>query len=80
MVTPDQWIIPFNIVNGLTRMPMQPSTDADPDTLPHVIITSDDTFDPVLDHSIDIENDMYHPPWILPLMKKNSHLLINAHP
>ena len=30
--------------------------------LPHVIITSDDIWDPtVLDHLIDIENDTYHP-------------------
>ena len=61
MVKPNQWIIPFNIINGLTRMPMQPPTDDELDNLPHVIITSDDTWDPtVLDHSIDISNDTYH--------------------
>ena len=50
MVTPNWW------------MPMQPSTDEDLDKLPHVIITSDDILEPtVLDHSIDIENDIYHP-------------------
>ena len=49
MVTPDQWIIPFNIINGSTDMPMHPSTDE-----PHVIVTSDDIWDPtILDHSID---------------------------
>ena len=42
MVTPHQWIIPFNNINGLTRMSMQPSTDEDLDNLPHVIVTSDD--------------------------------------
>ena len=62
MVTPDWWIIPFNIINGLTRMAMHPSVDEDLDHLPHVIITSDDIWDPtVLDHSINIENDTYHP-------------------
>ena len=62
MITPDQWIIPFNIINGLTRTPMQPSTNEDLDKLPPVIITSDDKWDPtVLDHLIDIDNDIYHP-------------------
>ena len=62
MVTPDQWVIPFNIINGLTRMPMQPSMDDDLDKLPHIIITTDDMWDPtVLDHSIDTENDIHHP-------------------
>ena len=42
---------------------MNPSTDEDLDHLPHVIIISDvnDIWSPsVLDHSIDIENDIYH--------------------
>ena len=29
IVTPNQWIIPVNIINGLTRMCMQPSMDED---------------------------------------------------
>ena len=62
MVTPDQWIIPFNIINGLPRMPMQPPMDDDLDNLPHVIVTSDDIWDPsVHDHTIDIPTDTYHP-------------------
>ena len=62
MITSDQWIIPFNIINGLTRMPMHASMDEDLDHLPHVIVTSDDIWDPtVLDHLIDIENDIYNP-------------------
>ena len=61
MVTPNWWIIPLNIINGLTRMPMQASMDEDLDKLPHVIC-SDDIWDPtILDHSIDIKNDIYHP-------------------
>ena len=40
---------------------MQPSMDKDLDKLPHVIITSNDIWEPtVLDHSIDIEHDFYH--------------------
>ena len=62
MVTPNQWIIPFNIINGLTRMPMQSPTDDKIDNLPHIIITSDDIWDrTVLEHLIYIANDIYHP-------------------
>ena len=42
MVAPHWWIISFKIVNGLTKMPMQPSTNEDHNKLPHVIITSND--------------------------------------
>ena len=48
MVTPNQWIIPFNSINGLTIMPMHPSTDDNLDQHPHVIITSDDIWDPAV--------------------------------
>ena len=60
MVTPNWWIIPFNIINGLTRMPMCPPTDDDLENLPYVIITTDDIWDPtILNHSIDLSNDTY---------------------
>ena len=40
---------------------MKPPTDDKLDSLPHVIITSDDIWYPtVLDHLIDISNDIYH--------------------
>ena len=62
MVTPNWWIIPFNIINGLATLPMHRSMDEDLDCLPHVIITSEDIWDPtVLNLSIDLENDTYHP-------------------
>ena len=56
MVTPNWWIIPFNIINGLTWMPMQPSMDKDLAKLPHVIITSDDIYHPTMDSNIDEED------------------------
>ena len=63
MVTPNQSIIPFNIVNGLTRMPMCPLMDDNLENLPHVVITSDDIWDPtILDNSIGPSNHTYHPP------------------
>ena len=62
MVTLNQWIIPFNIVNQLTRMPMHPFMDEDLDKLPHAIVTGDDIWGPtILDHLIDIEHDTYPP-------------------
>ena len=79
MVTPDQWIMPFNIIIGLTRTPMQPSMDEDLHKFPHVIITSDDIWDPsVLDYSIDIMIFTI-PLWLQKLMKI-LHILMNAHP
>ena len=61
---------------------MQPSMDEDLDKLPHVIITSDNICNhTVLDHSIHIEDDIYHTLWIrILMMKKILHLLMNAHP
>ena len=39
-----------------------PSMNEDLAQLPHATVTSDDIWDPtVLDHFIDIENDIYHP-------------------
>ena len=62
MVSPDWWIIPLNIIKGLTRIPMCSPMDDNLKTLPHVIITSDVIWDPiVLGHSIDPFNDTYHP-------------------
>ena len=41
---------------------MQLSTNGRLYQLPHVIITSDDIWDPtILDHYIDVENDIFHP-------------------
>ena len=51
----------LSILLALTRMPIHHSMDEDLDELPHVIIMSDDILDStVLDHLIDIENDIYH--------------------
>ena len=60
-------------------MPMQPSTDDNLDKLPHVITTSD-TWDPtVLDHSFDLENDIYHPAMDSNIMVKILNLLMRTH-
>jgi hypothetical protein len=48
--TPDGYIIPLSIRNGLPFMDMTPPTDNELDAYPHVMFTSDQTWDPqVLD-------------------------------
>ena len=61
MVTVDQWVIPFQCRQGLIRMPMHPPTDEELDTLPTVVLSSDVLWEPgVLDHEINVEEDVYH--------------------
>ena len=57
--TLDGYIIPLTIKNGLARLEIRPYTDHEWDTLPHVILTSEDNWDPsVLDFEHD-EDDWY---------------------
>jgi hypothetical protein len=54
ITTLDSYVFPVNIVNGLPYVTMHPYTDAEWDTLPHVIWTGDSNWDPtVLDHHLD---------------------------
>ena len=54
ITTPDGYCIPLNIKSGLPYMSMRPYTDSEWNSLPHVIMTSDATWDPtVLDNTID---------------------------
>ena len=49
--TPDGYVIPLSVVNGLARMDMRPFSDDEWDSLPHVFLTSELDWDPsVLDH------------------------------
>ena len=56
ITTPDGYIIPLRIKNGLPYVQMRPPTDrelSNPD-IPHVVLTSDEDWDPcVLDSAID---------------------------
>jgi hypothetical protein len=55
VLTPDGWVIPLHIRNGLTYMDMRPPTEREYCALPHVVFTSDDSWDPsVLDDAIDL--------------------------
>ena len=60
IVTPEGHIIPIDITNGLPNTPMRPFTDEEFDTLPHVILTADENWDPrVNDHKIS-DGDTYY--------------------
>ena len=54
MFTPDGWIIPLHIRNGLAYMDMRPPMQDEYETYDHVVLTSDVTWDPtVLDNEMD---------------------------
>ena len=53
IVTPDGYVIPLQLREGLAYMDMRPPTDHDLATLPHITFTSDADWDPrVLDNEI----------------------------
>jgi hypothetical protein len=46
VITPDGYHIPLSYRSGLPHMDMRPPTDAEYDTLPHILLTSDDVWSP----------------------------------
>ena len=42
LTTPDGYVIPFSIENGLVLMAMRPPTDRELHELPHITLTSDE--------------------------------------
>lgn len=60
ITTLDGYVLPLDIVNGLPRLQLRPYTDDEWASLPHVIMTGENTWDPsVLDHSHDPDDDWY---------------------
>ena len=58
LMTLDGVIVPFAIRQGLTYLDIRPPTDEEYTTLPHIIMTSDEDWDPsVADHEYDPENN-----------------------
>jgi hypothetical protein len=56
----DGYKIPINIKSGLPYITMRPYTDAEWDSLPHIILTSDVDWDPcVIDNDLDNTNDWF---------------------
>ena len=52
IITPDGYIIPLDIVDGLAYMPMSKPTLEDTEKYPHIILTGDMDWDPgCLDHT-----------------------------
>ena len=56
ITTLDGYYIPLSIKNALPRMNLRPYTDAEWNTLPHVILTSETTWDPS-DLDLDLPSD-----------------------
>jgi len=51
----------MTIHNGLLHLSMRPQTDKEFDTLPHVVLTQDSTWDPtVLDFDIEDTDKKWH--------------------
>ena len=46
VITREGYIIPLQVKDGLCYMKMRPPTDEELSSLPHVIVTSDDEWDP----------------------------------
>ena len=58
--TLDGVVIPLAFRNGLPYMDIRPCTDEEYDSLPHIILTSDDAWDPAaLDHEFKMEDGEY---------------------
>src|SRR5210317_731003 len=79
LTTPDGYIIPLDIKNGLPYLRMRPPTDrelSNPD-IPHVVLTSDVVWDPsVLDHSFPTWTHGQSPHPTTPLTMKNDLLIM----
>jgi len=59
--TVDGYIFPLNIKSGLPYLNLRPPDDDELETLPQVILTSDDDWDPqALDHVYDITTNEWH--------------------
>jgi hypothetical protein len=53
-------VFPLSIRDGLPYLGMRPYTDAEFDSLPHVILTSDVDWDPqILDFDVDDDDEWY---------------------
>ena len=72
--TPDGYLFPLDIIQGLAYLKIRPPNDHEMDTLPHVIITSDMDWDPTLfDNKIDSESDHWFDPQDVPEWNSHQH-------
>ena len=71
IVTPDGYVHPLDIKNGLPYVPMRPYTDDEWETLPHVVWTSDMEWDPsILDSTISDTEQWFD------AVSDNNHLIM----
>ena len=57
IITPDGYVIPLQIRNGLAYIDMRPPNDEELDTLPQVIVTADDFWNPaILDNELAVDD------------------------
>ena len=55
--TPDGNVIPLQIRNGLAYIDIRPPTDHELETLPQVIVTADDFWNPaILDNELEVDD------------------------
>jgi hypothetical protein len=60
--TPDGYFIPLDILNGLPYFKLQHLTDEEMEMLPHVVLTSDNDWDPtILDNITDKDTSKWYP-------------------
>ena len=59
--TPDGYVHPLKVKDGLAYVNLRPYTDEEWETLPHVIWTRDQDWDPsIFDHEFDLDNEDWY--------------------
>jgi hypothetical protein len=63
LITPDGYDNPLSYRSGLPHMDMQPPSETEMDTLPHILLTGDDIWNPAcLDDEFSVNNLLIDPP------------------
>lgn len=57
IMTPDNYVMPLDFINGLPYMPIRPFSDHEWKVLPHVVMTSDSDWDPTCLDVMQSDND-----------------------
>ena len=61
LTTPDGYLLPLNLIQGLAYLKIRPPTDYELENLPHVILTSDQDWDPnIFDNNINENSDDWY--------------------
>ena len=60
LITPNRYIIPIDINQGLAHIWMRPPTDEELETLPHEFLTGDKDWDPSIFDHIESEDSQWY--------------------